>query len=52
MITMVFDEQCETRTDYEDELIPYAKKAAPPFRFDPSMFEDDEDEAEGKAWVY
>lgn len=50
MITMVFDEQCETRTDYEDELIPYAKKAAPPFRFDPSMFEDDE--AEGKAWVY
>lgn len=51
MITMIFDAQCREKADYEDALIPLAVKTAPSFHFDPSMLDDDED-SDGKAWVY
>ena len=52
--TMVFDETCVVKEDYEDELLQFMEKVSPPFRFDPSMFadNDDEDEEEGRAWMY
>ena len=49
--TMILDRTCELRTDHEKELIPYMQEVTPPFVFDPSVF-DEEDEAEGKAWFY
>ena len=48
---MILDRTCELRTDHEKELIPYMQEVTPPFVFDPSVF-DEEDEAEGKAWFY
>lgn len=56
LTTMIFDRQCEARTDCEEEMLEFAMKAAPPVRIDPSMFPVDEDaleeNADGRAWVF
>ena len=55
LTTMVFDRKSEARVDYEEELLDLLAKTAKPFVFDPSMFADEDAEAEdadGRAWVF
>jgi len=53
MVTMVFDDQCYTQVNMQDELVPLMKEYKPPFHFDFGAPADEEDgEESGSAWVF
>ncbi len=49
---MVFDETSEVRTNFDDELLAFYRKALPPFDFSKFIPKDEDDEDEEKAWLY
>ncbi len=51
MVTMVFDDECYTNVNMQDELLPLVLKYKPAFNFEPPVAED-EDGEEGSAWVF
>ena len=52
LVTMVFDDECYTAVNMHDELIPLLKEYKPPFVFNFGAAKDDEDEEEGRAWLF
>ena len=51
MVTMVFDDECFTNINMQDEMLPLLKEYKPPFSFTPPVA-DDEDGDEKSAWVF
>ena len=51
MVTMVFDEECCTRENMQDELLPLVLQYKPPFHFEPPIQEDEDGES-GSAWIF
>lgn len=51
MVTMVFDDQCYTSVNMQDQLLPLVQQYKPPFKFDFGPA-DNEDEEGGNAWVF
>ena len=52
MVTMVLDDECYTKENMQDELLPLVKQYKPPFHFDFGAPKDDDDEEAGNAWVF
>ena len=52
LTTMVFDDECFTAVNMHDEMIPLLKEYKPPFVFNFSAPKDDEEEEEGRAWLF
>ena len=51
--TMVFDAVTEERVNHDEALVTLLQEIKPPFHFDFAAFgSGDDDEEEGKAWVY
>ncbi len=50
-VTMVFGDRCYTVDDMQDTMLPLLKEYTPPFHFDFTPA-DDEDEESGSAWVF
>jgi para-nitrobenzyl esterase len=51
MVTMVFDDECRSVENIQDELLPLVLKYRPPFHFEMSL-PDDEEEEGASAWVF
>ena len=51
MVTMVFDDNCYTNINMQDEMLPLVLKYKPSFDFEPPIAEDEEGES-GSAWVF
>ena len=51
MVTMVFDDQSRTAENLQDVLLPLVLKYRPPFRFEASVPQEDQEES-ASAWVF
>ena len=51
LVTMVFDDVCETKVNLHDELLPLLQQYKPKFEFHPPAVEDEDGES-GNAWVF
>ena len=53
MVTMVFDDECRSVENMQDELLPLVLKYKPPFRFEMTRPKEEDDEEESaRAWVF
>lgn len=50
MVTMVFDDECYTKVNMQDTLLPLLRQYKPPYRLE--IDADDEGEEGGSAWVF
>ena len=51
LVTMVFDDTCETKVNLHEELLPLLRQYKPKFEFRPHVAEDEDGES-GNAWVF
>ncbi len=52
MVTMVFDDECMTRENMFDELLPLVLKYKPPVALPVNKLPKDDDSEAGRAWVF
>lgn len=52
MVTMVFDDECISRVNMQDELLPLVLKYKPAAALPVSELPDDENSTAGRAWVF
>ena len=51
MVTMVFDDECRSVENMQDELLPLVLKYRPPFHFEMTL-PDEEEEEGASAWIF
>ena len=52
MVTMVFDDECVSRENMQDKLLPLVLKYSPPVELPASELPDDDSSTAGRAWVF